>query len=209
MIPSRPWPRIVRGRMIVTSSAGRDRVVAQQLGLRAWPGRRPRAAAAGVVLVDRVRLRDPEDRARRRVHDLARHPRHAPRGARSRCRPRSPTRTARESLASGTCATLCSTTSTPSHAARTAASVADVALDVLDASGLPGGLRSKMRTESPSRQRLLGEDACRSSRCRPVTRTVSGHQSGLPALEAPADARPHARRTARPAGRSRARPGPG
>ena len=70
-MPSRPWPRIVRGRTMLTvetvgAAASRQAHSAASL---AWP-----YASTGVGTVDGstgLDSRDPEHRARRRVHDLA------------------------------------------------------------------------------------------------------------------------------------------
>ena len=69
MMPSRPWPRIVRGRTIVTSTPSGRGFTTQQLGLQLRPAVRfertgRRLFGHGIV------FRDAEDRTRRRVYDL-------------------------------------------------------------------------------------------------------------------------------------------
>ena len=207
MTPSRPWPRTVRGRTIVTSSpaatASWHSSSARSLARPyASSGRRRR------VLGHRVVLGDAEHRARRRVHDLARRPRRAPRPARSRCRP---------------------TFTVEQRAILGQRHLGDVVEHDVDAvararaprrgrarrprrtrppRARPGGFRSKMRTVVAAGERLLGQH-------RAEVAAAAGDEERARPSERVARARgtsarsPACRRAARPAGRSRAPCGPG
>ena len=78
MMPSRPWPRIVRGRTMVTSSPAATASWHSSSALQLGPAVGLERAARR-VLGDGVVLGDPEHRARRRVHDLGDAARRAPR----------------------------------------------------------------------------------------------------------------------------------
>ena len=131
-MPSRPWPRIVRGRMIVTSRPCARTASRPAARRRAWPRRRPRAGRGAVVLVDRIRSGTPNT-ALDEVCTTLRTPAARAASRSVRVPPPLTDQKARRSLASGTCATLWWTTSTPSQARAHRAGVADVALDELDA----------------------------------------------------------------------------
>ena len=158
-MPSRPWPRIVRGRTIVTSSPAATASWHSSSACELGPAvglERP----ARRVLGDRVVLGDAEDRARRRVHDLAR--RRASRAATQHVGGAADVDRLEQLAVLGQRHlgdVVEARRRRPSHARAHARRGRGrrPATNSTPAASASGGLRSKMRTASPRRERLLGE----------------------------------------------------
>ena len=167
MMPSRPWPRIVRGPHDRDVEAGRDRVVAEQLGLELRPAvrlerlRRASLRSPGCdsgmpkIALDDVCTTLPTPGVARREEHV--------RGA----APRSPTGTAPCPCASGTWATLLKhDVDALARLAQTRRGRGRRPRRTRTSPRRAGGLRSKIADVVAARQRQVGEHARRSSRSR-------------------------------------------
>ena len=211
MMPSRPWPRIVRGRTIVTSRPAADRVAAQQLGLELGPpvrlerpaGRRPRSTGlrSGMpkIALDDVctTLATPASRAATSTFAV----------------PTTLTdQNSSRSLASGTWATLWSTTSTPSHgrrAPRRGRGRRPATNSTPSATRRRAGSGRRSRTSVAARQRPARPGRVPKYPLPPVTRTRRGPSERDRRARGTSGCSPACRRAGSSAGRSRARAGPG